>query len=303
VPSPSGSVYLSPIGVVNAGSFAPVTTPLAAGELITLFGSGLAPATLVSTGGLPFPTNLGGVQVSINQTPAPIYYVSKSQISVIVPYSLANALTTTGLAQVQVNNNGQLSNTVTLYATDALPGIFTQSQNGIGYANALHADGSLVTPKSPAQPGETLAIYLTGLGTVSPSVTDGSLGPSNPLSYADEYTNGYGQGNFLVFFNDYNNNVFDSAAVTYAGLAPGLAGLYQLNVTVPMGVGPGDVYVEVVTYSADVNQAQVSVGSGSSAAAVPAARAERPAPGRHMPLHSTPLPGSFGRPRTPPAQR
>jgi uncharacterized protein (TIGR03437 family) len=299
----SGSgVYLNPTGVVNAGSYAPITAPLAPGELITLFGTGLAPATLVSTGGLPFPTTLGGVQVLINNTPAPVYYVSKSQLSVIVPYGLANALTTTGLAQVQVNNNGVLSNTVTLAATDAIAGIFTQSQNGIGYANALHADGSLVTPKNPAQPGETLAIYLTGLGTVSPTVTDGSLGPSSPLSNADEYTGGYGQGGFLVFFNDYTNGVFDSASVTYAGLAPGLAGLYQLNVTVPSDVGPGDVYVEVVTYTADVNQAQVSVGS-SSGAAIPAARIARPAAGRREPSHAT-RPLGLGRPRiVPPSQQ
>ncbi|HEY4361019.1 MAG TPA: IPT/TIG domain-containing protein [Bryobacteraceae bacterium] len=292
----SGSgVYLNPTGIVNAGSFAPITAPLAPGELITMFGSGLAPATLVSTGGLPFPTNLGGVQVTIAGIAAPIYYVSSGQLSVIVPYGLANS---TGLAQVQINNNGVLSNTVTLYGTDALAGIFTQSQNGIGYAAALHPDGSLVTPTNPAQPGETLAVYLTGLGTVSPTITDGSLGPSNPLSYVDEFTDGYGNGGFIVYFNDYGNDVFESAAVSYAGLAPGLAGLYQLNVTVPSDVGPGDVYIEVVTYQADVNQAQVSVSGGTSAAR-PAARSAGAASGRRIPVHGA-APSALSRPKTAP---
>jgi hypothetical protein len=267
--------------------------------LITLLGSGLAPATLVSAGGVSFPTNLGGVQVTINGILAPIYFVSSGQISVVMPYSPG----TTGLAQIQVNNNGALSNTVTMYITDALAGIFTQNSDGLGYAIALHPDGSFVTKLHPAQTGEVLAIYLTGLGTVTPGVTDGSLGPSNPLSYSDEYTNGYdtncdAKGAFIVFFNDYANNSFVSACVNYAGLAPGLAGLYQMNVVVPSGVGPGDVNVEVVTNAADVNQVQIPVGTGT-AAAIPAFRTERPAGGRREPSHATP-PRGFGRPRTPP---
>jgi uncharacterized protein (TIGR03437 family) len=257
--------------VVNAGSFAPITAPLAPGELITLFGSGLAPATLVSVGGVPFPTNLGGVQVTVNGIQAPIYYVSPTQLSVIVPYGLSTALTTTGLAQVQVSNNGTNSNTVTLYATSSLPGVFTQNQNGLGYAIALHPDGTKVTAASPAKVGETLAVYLTGLGTVTPSVTDGSLGPSQPLSIADEQSS----GNLGVNFNDYNNAAFVSGTVAYAGLAPGLSGLYQLNVTIPTGVGPGDVYLEIFTSDADVNQVQIPIAAGT-AAARPAALSARP---------------------------
>ena len=232
----------------------------------------------------------------INNVLAPIYYVSPTQLSVIVPYALASALTTTGLAQVQVNNNGTLSNTVTLYATNALPGVFTQNQNGIGDAIALHPDGSNVTPASPAQTGEVLAIYLTGLGTVSPTVTDGSLGPTNPLSIADELT----AGNLGVNFNDFNNSSFQSATIGYAGLAPGLSGLYQLNVTVPTGVGPGDVYLEIFTDFADENQVQIPVGSGT-AAAVPAARGAR-APVSHRAPPRAARPAGLGRPRVAPQQ-
>jgi len=308
-PSTTGSgVFLSPTGVVNAASFAPITAPLVPGELITLFGTGLAPATLVSVGGSAFPTSLGGVQVTINQVLAPIYYVSKTQISVIVPYGLASS--SSGLALVQVNNNGQLSNTVTLYSGPALAGLFTQNQNGIGYAIALHPDGSFVSQSNPAKGGETLSFYMTGLGTVTPTVTDGSLGPANPLSYADSYTAGYPVGSFIVYFNDYNNEVFDSATVSYAGLAPGLAGLYQMNVQVPTDVGPGDVYVEVaigdpndpyLVYS-DVNQVQLPVGSAKSAA-VPVARGgAKPSKGRAPgSLHLRPL-GS-AKPKLVPSQQ
>jgi uncharacterized protein (TIGR03437 family) len=287
--------FLNPTGIVNAGSFAPITAPLAPGELITLFGTGLAPATLVSVGGVPFPTNLSGVQVLINNVQAPIYYVSPTQLSVIVPYALAT--TTTGLAQVQVNNNGTLSNTVTLYATNSLPGIFSQNQNGLGYAIALHPDGSNVTKANPAKIGETIAVYLTGLGTVTPTVTDGSLGPTSPLSNADELT----AGNLGVNFNDYNNGNFVSGTVAFAGLAPGLSGLYQMNVTIPTGVGPGDVYLEIFTSDADVNQVQVPIASATGAL-VPAFRSAPPPVSHRTPAHAGP-PRGIGRPRIPPPQQ
>src|SRR5262249_9122803 len=72
--SPSG-VFLNPIGIFNAASYAPITASLAPGELITLFGSNLANSTLSAQGGQTFPTTLGGVQVSVNGLPAPIYFV------------------------------------------------------------------------------------------------------------------------------------------------------------------------------------------------------------------------------------
>ncbi len=100
-PAFSGSgVYLSPVGVVNAASSAPFTAQVSPGEFLTLYGSGLAPTT--ATASLPFPTIFNGVQVLINQVAAPIYYVSPTQISMIVPY----ATKPNSVAQIQVANNG-----------------------------------------------------------------------------------------------------------------------------------------------------------------------------------------------------
>src|SRR5579863_3556941 len=84
-PAASGSgVYLSPMGVVNAASSAPFTAPVSDGEFITLYGSGLA--NITASASLPFPTHFNGVQVMINQVAAPIFYVSPTQISVVVPF-------------------------------------------------------------------------------------------------------------------------------------------------------------------------------------------------------------------------
>lgn len=293
-PSFSGSgVFLNPIGVVNAASWDPITASLAPGELITLFGSGLSSSFLTNVGGLPFGTALGTTQVLVNGQPAPIYYVSPTQISAIMPYATASATSYT--AEIQVNNGGLLSNQVSVYLTDANSGIFSQGQNGIGDAIAEHANGTIITQDNPAQPGETIVLALTGMGTVTPAVADGAVGPSNPLSYADNFSNA---DELLVLFNDYINNVTaQQATVSYAGLYPGLAGLYQMNVQIPTTVGPGDVYIEVVTDAANVEQVTVcvtgscTVSDPSTAAKLGARPALVPAPKllRHQkaPPHTT----------------
>lgn len=289
VPAFSGpGVYLSPVGVVNAASYQPITASLAPGELITLFGAGLAPATLTTQGGQPFPTTLGGVSATIDDLPCPIYYVSPTQMSIIVPYGVA--ANTTGLANIQVTNNNVASNVVQMYLTDALPGVFSQettpilttvdsnepSIDGIGYAAALHANYTLITPSNPAQPGETILVYLTGLGLVTPTVNDGAIGPSSPLSQSDLN----GAGNLGVFFNDpYSGSFGNQGTIAFAGLAPGFAGLYQLNVTIPdSGLGSGDdVYIAFLTDAADISQIQIPMASSFGSSLAKAARDGRQA--------------------------
>ena len=54
-------------GVINAASYAPFTTGLAPGELVSIYGANLAGSTVVTQGGNPFPTTLGGVQVLMKE--------------------------------------------------------------------------------------------------------------------------------------------------------------------------------------------------------------------------------------------
>lgn len=269
-PSFSGpGVYLNPIGIVNAASLAPITASIAPGELIELTGTGLANSNASMMGGQAFPTKLGGVIVTINNIQCPLYFVTPTLIAAIAPYELAS--NQTGLVNIQVNNNGTLSNVVQMYMNDSAPGAFSANQNGIGLAAAQHVStGALLTSSNPAQPGETIVLYLTGLGTVSPSVPNGALGPSSPLSYSDLFN----AGNLTVYFNDYgaNGTAGNQASVAYAGLVPTLAGLYQVNVKVPSsGLAPGDdVYVEFVTDMADVNQIQIPFGGSTGRRVRPA---------------------------------
>ena len=161
--------------MVNAASYQPITASLAPGELITLFGTGLSSASHVDAGRTGVSRRrLGGVSVSIDNIPCPIYYVSPTQLSVIVPYEVAS--NQTGLANIQVTNNGVQSNVVQMYLTDSAPGSFSQTQNGIGFAAALHANGDLITSEQSGAAGRNISLSLTGLGTVTPTITDGALG-------------------------------------------------------------------------------------------------------------------------------
>jgi uncharacterized protein (TIGR03437 family) len=270
-PAFSGSgVYLNPIGVANAASYQPITAGIAPGELLVLYGTGLASTTMTTQGGQAFPTSLGGVSVTIDGTLCPIYYVTPTQMSVIVPYEVAS--NQTGLANIQVTNNGVKSNIVQMYLTDAAPGSFSQLANGIGLAAARHAaTGQEITAANPAQPGEYISLYMTGLGTVTPSIADGAVASSTVLSWADVYQ----AGNLTVGFDDVTSDSFGNmGTIQFAGLTPTLAGLYQINVQVPTtGLTAGDVvYLEFVTDAADNFQIQIPYGTAVSGRSIEAAR-------------------------------
>jgi uncharacterized protein (TIGR03437 family) len=182
--------------------------------------------------------------VLINNRPAPIYYVSSGQVSVIVPYE-----TTESVAQIQVVNNQSSSNVVTELVNATTPGLFTVPAGGIGYAAAEHADGSLVSPSHPAQVGETIAVFVTGLGDVLPSIADGAPGVSSATT--SKITASV-------------NNL--TATIAYAGLAPTLVGLYQVNVQIPSGIAAGDWYLDISGPDSYTSEAIISVGSGTLAA-------------------------------------
>jgi uncharacterized protein (TIGR03437 family) len=249
IPVSGTGVFLSPYGVVNAATYAPFTAQLSPGEIITLFGSGLTNGNPASSSA-PFPNTLGGTQVLITPAGAtaplnaPVYSVTATRISAVVPYNLP---TGTSVATVQVNNGGTLSNPVQAYVGSTSPGIFTLSENGLGNGAVLHADFTVVNDASPAKVGETVQVYLVGLGAVSPAVTAGSAAPSsgtlarvtNPVS---------------VYIDN------QPATVSFSGLAPGLGGLYQLNVVIPSGVGTGQVTLEIYAVDADNIQATIPIG-------------------------------------------
>ena len=278
-PATGSGVFLNPQGVVNSASDAPFTARIAPGELLTLYGSNLAPSTQIA--GIPFPTTgLNGVTVTIGGLPAAIYYVSATQISAIVPYGVTVGST----AAIQVTNNGTASNTVYQFVGNTAPGVFTQNQAGTGYGEIEHlgigntssSPGSVVTDPNPAIEGETLAAYLTGLGAVSPAVSDGAPGPSG------------------TYATTTNTIQVDISGVTgtniFSGLAPTYSGLYQLNFTIPAtGITAGPNYLDVAGYtSAGILDSYMSYALIPVQATAPSTASVVEAPKFHRKMNAAP---------------
>jgi uncharacterized protein (TIGR03437 family) len=246
----SSGVFIKPLGVLNAASYAPITNPVAPGEFVSIFGSGLATGVFTPSS-LPLLTKLGGVSVTVNNRLAPLSYVSPTQINILMPIA-----TSENFATFQVTNNGVVSNAVALYNRYAAPGIFTGSPSGIGLAAVLHADFSPVTQASPALAGETVLLYATGLGAVTPVIADGVAAPSSPLSTVD-------RGGVAVNLADQVGKG-GLAAVAFSGLAPGFAGLYQINFKVPSGLTAGPVTIVISAAGSYTSEAITYLGATSA---------------------------------------
>jgi trimeric autotransporter adhesin len=216
--------------VVNGGSF--LSGAVSPGEVITLFGTNLGPAgqtfnAQVASGKLT--TTLGGVQVLVNDFPAPLLYVSATQVSAVVPYEIA----ANAKADIWLSYQGETSNIVTLPIAATAPGILTQNSSGSGAAG-YNANFSLNGPNNPAPPGGYVVLYLTGEGqTIPPGVTGtiNSTPASNPVPAASISVLIGGQ----------------PATYSYAGGVEGVVeGILQMNVQIPANAPSGNLPVTVI---------------------------------------------------------
>ena len=209
-------------GVVSTASYAASPAP---GTLISIFGIQLAGSTVQATS-LPLPDQLGATELTLGSVNIPLLFVSETQINALVPYGLQTKAKYT----VIVERGTAISTPQTISVQDALPGIFTpdQSGKGQGYIFKIASDGSqtLAAAGAPATAGDVLTIYCAGLGDVQPSLEAGMPAPSTTLEYT---------------VNPVTATIGGvSANVAFGGLTPGFVGLYQVNLTVPKGVIPGD---------------------------------------------------------------
>ena len=253
-------VYLNPAGIVNAASFAPITNPIAPGELIALFGTGLS-AGVVSAPGLPLPTTLGGVQVTVNGKAMPLVYVTPTQIVAQVPQSISpvNGILN---ATIQVVNNKVVSNLVTVFTNYTSPGVF--ANGGVGFAAAQRQNYSVITASNAAQIGETIVLYATGLGPTNPLVQDGAAAPSSvPLAQTVDKD--------VVYLG------LQMGKVVFNGLTPGLAGLFQLNTTILPGTPMNTILSDISTPDAYTSEATIAVSGTTGMARLPAPSVNRPA--------------------------
>ena len=221
------------LAVANAASGqAAIAAP---GSIISIYGSGMAQATM-SAAGLPLPVTLGGAAVTIGGIAAPIFYASPVQINAQVPFQV-----TAGGADVVVKLGGNVVGSSSVTVQSVAPGLFLGSG---GQAAALNQDGSANSPSNPAGVGSVIAVFMTGLGPVDHAVATGAAASVNPLSHVTGMVSAVIGG--------------QSAQVAFAGLAPGFAGLYQVNVRVPQ-VAAGSLAVVISVNGVVGNSGLVTV--------------------------------------------
>ncbi len=255
---PNGDIYvadrgnnlvrkLSPIrpvisegGVVNGASGLPSYSP---GTLISVYGD-FGDVVAASPEGLPWPTTLSGVRVTLNGRPMPISFAGPNQINVQVPYE-----TELGAAVLVVTVNGVAGLPVTIHIDPASPGIL---QFGANRAVAVNVAGTfnpneVNTAATPVAPGGYVVVYLLGMGIPDSPIATGEVAAASPLIRPATQPVTVMLGDGTVPFE-------------FLGLTPGFIGLVQLNLPIPADLAPGDYPIKVTIGDQSSNTPVISIG-------------------------------------------
>ena len=216
-------------GGVGSAGVAPPQAALAPGSIISIAGESLS-AGQSSANKLPLTTNLGGTQVLLAGRLLPLMYSSGGRISALVPYDVdVNAQYT-----LAVGRGSAISGTEMVAVGAAQPAVFLVDASGDAktpqnlwtqLTAGTPIDPSRMAPTSPVKAGDHLVVYCTGLGAVEGTQDVSMPAPSNPPKLMNPVSLTLGSV---------------TVQPTFAGLVPGLTGIYQVQLTVPAGIAPGD---------------------------------------------------------------
>lgn len=209
-------------GIRNA---ARLDNTLAVGGLVSVFGERLSAGEQAAFR-FPLPVQMNAVTVRVNGERIPLLYVGPGQINVQLPFSLSP-----GMIRIAVTNAGVSSEEVAVPIDTAAPGVFTLSGLGQNQGAVLIGGTSLIARSAssgisrPAKRGEIIEIYCGSLGAVDTPPAAGAPAPSSSLVRTRESP--------AVLVDGL------AAEVLFSGLAPGLAGLYQVNARIPSNARVG----------------------------------------------------------------
>ena len=202
-----------------ANTAASVAGLYAPDSFVTIYGLNLADATTSLTGNaLEVHLPGAGVTVLVGGLLADLWYASPSQINMLIPNQLG-----AGPAILQIEVNGVAGPPIQIMIGNVAPAMW---QTDASTVLAAHLNGQVVSSDSPAQPGELVVLYATGLGPTLPAAEPNQA----PAAAAIVATPG-----FEVWLN---GAAVDPSKVPYAGVTPGYAGLYQVNLRLPDDAPP-----------------------------------------------------------------
>lgn len=240
------SMYYPGLATANAASYS--GRPLAPGMIATLAPLGTQfPTTPTAFSSLPVPTTLGDIQVTINGVPAPLFFAGPTQINFQVPINTP----TNAPADFQVTkvSTGQLVAVGSITMARSSPAFFTGNQQGTGQISALNDDNTVNTPTNPVTRGKYIQMFGTGQGFVPGAPNDGDA-PTGAVPATGVPIN--------VLVN--GPSFLDPSQILYFGLAPGLVGVWQLNVKIADTVPPSATIPVVIT----VNDIASNQGPGGT---------------------------------------
>ncbi|HUS07558.1 MAG TPA: hypothetical protein VMZ52_14720 [Bryobacteraceae bacterium] len=239
------SVYFNGLAATNAASGS--DRPISPGMITSIYPRGTNVTFGTETKSfnelakpVPLPTELADIQVLVNDKEVPLYFVSPGQINFLVPLNTP----TSGTAEFQVikKSVGQVLGAATFNLARVSPALFVVGSAENGQLAALNEDNSVNSPAKPINRGKVIQLFGTGQGPVSNAPPDGTP-PTGPVSTDIRPR--------VIIQNDF----VPDANIQYSGLAPGLVGVWQINVKVPETVAPDNqAVVSVLMESVRSNQ-------------------------------------------------
>ncbi len=215
--------YYTAAGIANtaasvAGLYAPNT-------FVSIYGLNLSAATTALTGDA-LSIHLPGAEVTVlvGGLAADLWYASPGLVNILIPNELA-----AGTVNLQVEVDGVAGPAIPITLTTVAPAMF---QTDASTVLATHLNGQIVSTQLPAQPGELVVLYAAGLGPTLPAAIPNQA----PTMAATLATPG-----FQVWLN---GAAVDPPNVAYAGVTPGYAGLYQVNLILP-GDTPSNPQIQI----------------------------------------------------------
>jgi len=246
-----------PVPQIDPGGITPIyslSTTIEPGSWVSIFGSNLTANGVTATWNGDFPKTLGGTTVKINNKDASLWFVSPRQLNVQAPDDTATGTVSVALTTPNGSTTGSVvlgsfSPSFSLLDSQHVAGIIYRKDGSGAFGSGVNSydiigptGTSLGYATRAIKAGDDISLFGVGFGPTNPPVPAGQVF-SGAAVVTNPVTVLIGNTSITPFF---------------AGLIQ--AGLYQLNLTIPAGIGSGELPLLAQTGGAQT-QAKVVISA------------------------------------------